>query len=1134
VNVNGTNVGFLPKNTGLSIKNTFHWDRQQMRNWPGDPTKCRIYNWLTLPGGDVTAVQASVKDPLEGRVWYNYPGQSNANNPGSSSTPTKVVRAVESTTGTTVWAMSQTTYNALGRVTGTVDPQGREMKYEYYGNNQDVQYVKVKNGGSWETLSTISQYKTVSGQSIHLPEIITDVSGLQTQYSYNDQGQVTEVTVSKGGNSETSKYIYDSDLDGNADTSGYLIRLEHTSPSNPVQFVTLQSYTYDVAKRIRTVTDSDGYTLTYDYDNLNRVTLVTHPDSTTEQVVYANPASQQTLDAWAVKDRAGRWTQMRYSQHRQMIVQIDPLSRTTQFEWCRCGSLSKLIDPMGKVTTWKRDAQGRATEKMLSDGKKYLYTYEPLSGRLATVSHPKDVLASQVTFTNRYHLNGQLQKKDYTDAGMADVTFTATDFIGRSTGMTDGIGTYAPAYVALTGTPNGAGGLAAMNGPLADDTLRYTYDWQGRVVKNEIVADNGTTVTRSEESTLDSLGRSMQVVNNLGTFTATYNSGNLSGLPDSVALPGGFSTLYSRYAANAGANALRLQTIHHKQGVNTVQKHDYAYDHTGNITTWDRTNAAADVTSWALRYDAADQLVELDESLNSVAQKKEAWHYDPAGNMASSMDVPAGQTGTLQIRNHTGRNQLSQVGGTGKTMVEGTIDEASTVTVNGDSAKVTKIGTSGPWRFERELGFSSGVTTINVEATDGASNVTTQSYSVNVSGSADQTLTYDANGNLAQIADGGSVVTRVCEWDAENRLLAIQSALTAALGVKRSEFVYDGVGRRVRQIEREHNGTTWIIQSDWKFIWDGLELAQKSDASTGTVLVNYFASGEQRGGDELVYQSDHLGSVRQWYRVDDGSQGSVEFSAWGVRTVVAAGAGVPERGYTRHFHHASGLVLTLFRVYDADLGRWLSEDPIHERGGMNLYGYVANDPVNSWDPYGLIRYGLAARDSVVEDQNAFKARATKGAGRTNTRQFSYGSDALVILAMLPDITQLDIHAHGSANGVGGLGTGNGIYITPHNPESRSVKQLADAILSGKIDIEPGGKIRSFACSTDPWAKELSRLLGEGGRGDISVTGGEGFVSPVGGNETTAFTYHPSTGKNLKFNTYKGGVKTGSQSTMNYR
>jgi RHS repeat-associated protein len=617
-----------------------------------------------------------------------------------------------------------------------------------------------------------------------------------------------------------------------------------------------------------------------------------------------------------------------------------------------------LIDPTGKVTTWKRDVQGRTTEKLLSDGKRYLYTYEPLSGRLATVSYPKDVLASQVTFTNRYHLNGQLQKKDYTDAGVADVTFTAADFMGRSGVMSDGAGTHTPTYVALSGTLNGAAQLASLNGPLANDTLRYTYDWRGRVVKNEVVADDGTTVLRSEESTLDTLGRVTQTVNDLGTFAAAYGSGNLSPLPDSVALPGGFSTHYTRHAANAGTNALRLQTIHHKHGANTVQKHDYTYDITGSIASWDRTNSTANVASWALRHDAGGQLSELDESLDSVPQKKEAWHYDPAGNVASSMEVPAGLAGTLEIRTHSGRNQLSQMGGPGKTMVEGTSGEAATVTVNGQSAKVTKVGSSGPWRFEREFDFPSGPTTIAIEATDGTSNVTAQSYSVNVGTGASKTLTYDANGNLTQVMDGTNVVTRVCEWDADNRLLAIQSAATPALGVKRSEFVYDGIGRRVRQVEKIHDGSQWAIQSDWKYVMDGLKLVQKRDANSGGVLVNYFTTGEQQGGDAIVYFADHLGSVRQWYRVSDGVQGDAQFSPWGLRSVTTTGPGVPERAYTGHLYHpASGLVLAPFRAYDAELGRWISEDPMGALAGSNLYAYVFNSPGMWVDPFGLFRWG---------------------------------------------------------------------------------------------------------------------------------------------------------------------------------
>ncbi len=41
------------------------------------------------------------------------------------------------------------------------------------------------------------------------------------------------------------------------------------------------------------------------------------------------------------------------------------------------------------------------------------------------------------------------------------------------------------------------------------------------------------------------------------------------------------------------------------------------------------------------------------------------------------------------------------------------------------------------------------------------------------------------------------------------------------------------------------------------------------------------------------------------------------------------------------------------RYYDPELGRFLSEDPIGITGGLNLYAYAGNDPVNRWDPTGL-------------------------------------------------------------------------------------------------------------------------------------------------------------------------------------
>lgn len=74
------------------------------------------------------------------------------------------------------------------------------------------------------------------------------------------------------------------------------------------------------------------------------------------------------------------------------------------------------------------------------------------------------------------------------------------------------------------------------------------------------------------------------------------------------------------------------------------------------------------------------------------------------------------------------------------------------------------------------------------------------------------------------------------------------------------------------------------------------------------------------------------------------------------RSTTVLGTTPTELNFTGLYRHSkSNLDLATFRAYDPNLGRWLNRDPIAEEGGINLYGYVENNPGSAVDPLGLCR-----------------------------------------------------------------------------------------------------------------------------------------------------------------------------------
>jgi RHS repeat-associated protein len=187
------------------------------------------------------------------------------------------------------------------------------------------------------------------------------------------------------------------------------------------------------------------------------------------------------------------------------------------------------------------------------------------------------------------------------------------------------------------------------------------------------------------------------------------------------------------------------------------------------------------------------------------------------------------------------------------------------------------------------------------------------------------------------------------EWDAENRLTAINH------GPNRSEFFYDGLGRRVQIIEMVNGNTV----SNNFFVWCGAEICEQRDSTGGNITKRFFVQGEQSVTlntqlfiTNYYYTRDHLGSVREALDLNGNTETRYDYDPYGHQTVIQDNF-TPTFAYTGAFYYSpSALCLTLARPLDVSSGHWLARDPLEETAGLNLYSYVGGEPLIRVDILG--------------------------------------------------------------------------------------------------------------------------------------------------------------------------------------
>jgi RHS repeat-associated protein len=605
-----------------------------------------------------------------------------------------------------------------------------------------------------------------------------------------------------------------------------------------------------------------------------------------------------------------------------------------------------------RVTTWNynpsRGWLGSKTYDGGAAGPSYQYTP---AGRL----HSR-TWARNTTTTYTYDNAGGLATVGYSDGTTPGVSYTY-DRRGRPATVTqNGIQntlSYNDANLLLSEAYSG--------GLLANLSVTSGYDQYLR--RTSLTLNSQPSTLNSVSYGYDNASRLQTVTDNTTNtpYSATYSYLANSLLVSNIVFKQSSTTRMSR--TNQWDYLNRLLGVSSAPCAASALSFAYSYNNANQRT---RT-ALADNSYWSFNYDSLGQATSGHKYWSDqtpVAGQQFDYAFDNIGNRLSTK-AGGDQNGANQRTANYGANTLNQY--TNRD-VPGAVDivgvglATNAVTVNGTTAY-----RKGEY-FRQQVSVSNGNNPVWQNMSVAESGQTSVSGNVFVPKNQEQ-FSYDLDGNLTQ--DGRWTYG----WDAENRLISLTPSTSVGPQIS-LKFEYDWQGRRIHK--QVWNGANWIgsITNDAKLVYDGWNLVAELDALNASTLLRSYVwgldlSGSSQGAGgvggllKVLYNGtqttncfvafDGNGNVAGLVNAADGTfVAQSEYGPFGevLRATGPMAKVNPIRWSTKYQDDETDLVMYPGRPYSPTTGRWLCRDLINENGGLNLYGFVRNDPVRRFDALG--------------------------------------------------------------------------------------------------------------------------------------------------------------------------------------